>query len=235
MSKSGWNVSCVSPSPLCAKRFISHQVFNNHAHACQIVTIKLNFKKNNSLTISLTSCCQKYMIRFACSCPQYIFQCIFLYSYIDLPYKCLFCNLKIWRRKKNHRIIRTECGILDNANSYKVWEKYERDRINKGWNSRMIKSAEVNRIYTNGFFDGDLHMSWFRELMLMTTRLKIGTNSWLSSASTTTHNKCARHRPPVGPRSDWNHWCESTLCGWWAFWIIFVIWGRGYFVCFLDA
>lgn len=101
MSKSGWNVSCVSPSPLCAKRFISHQVFNNHAHACQIVTIKLNLKKNNSLTISLTSCCQKYMIRFACSCPQYIFQCIFLYSYIDLPYKCLFCNLKICRRKKN--------------------------------------------------------------------------------------------------------------------------------------
>lgn len=31
----------------------------------------------------------------------------------------------------------------------------------------MIKSAEVNRIYTNGFFDGDLHMSWFRELMLI--------------------------------------------------------------------
>lgn len=144
-------------------------------------------------------------------------------------------QLENLKKKKNHRIIRTECGILDNANSYKVWEKYERDRINKGWNSRMIKSAEVNRIYTNGFFDGDLHMSWFRELMLMTTRLKIGTNSWLSSASTTTHNKCARHRPPVGPRSDWNHWCVSTLCGWWAFWIIFVIWGRGYFVWFLDA
>lgn len=138
-------------------------------------------------------------------------------------------QLENLKKKKNHRIIRTECGILDNANSYKVWEKYERDRINKGWNSRKIKSAEVNRIYTNGFFDGDLHMSWFRELMLMTTRLKIGTNSWLSSASATTHNKCARHRPPVGPRSNWNHWCVSTLCGWWAFWIFFVIWGRGYF------
>lgn len=164
--------------------------------------------------------------------------------YISVYFSVFLCRLTLQvpvlqlenlKKKKNHRIIRTECGILDNANSYKVWEKYERDRINKGWNSRMIKSAEVNRIYTNGFFDGDLHMSWFRELMLMTTRLKIGTNSWLSSASTTTHNKCARHRPPVGPRSDWNHWCVSTLCGWWAFWIIFVIWGRGYFVCFLDA
>lgn len=89
------------PLPVMCKTFHkSSSFFNNHAHACQIVTIKLNFKKNNSLTISLTSCCQKYMIRFACSCPQYIFQCIFLYSYIDLPYKCLFCNLKIWRRKK---------------------------------------------------------------------------------------------------------------------------------------
>lgn len=77
-------------------------------------------------------------------------------------------------------------------------------------------------------------MSWLRELMLMTTRLKIGTNSWLSSASTTTHNKCARHRPPVGPRSDRNHSCRTTLCGRWAFWIISVIGGWGY-LCMLYA
>lgn len=128
-----------------------------------------------------------------------------------------------------------ECGIFDNVNFYKVWEKYERDRINKGWNSCMIKFVEVNWIYINGFFDGDLYMLWFRELMLMIMRLKIGINSWFSSVLIIIYNKCVCYWLFVGFYLDWNYWCVFILCGWWVFWIIFVIWGRGYFVCFLDV